>query len=131
MPDDISDRPVDQQGKPRRVGRDLVAVEEADGAVHLRPLRQVPGPLWRSNSWRRCALPSWANDLDNPTDQFLALVVHLASRQQDAIDALEGILTDLREARRQSKAGAPAADVTPLIDKIGIRLLDLYRALDQ
>jgi hypothetical protein len=70
MPDDISDRPVDQQGKPRRVGRDLVAVEEADGAVHLRPLRQVPGPLWRSNLWRRCALPSWANDLDNPPTNF-------------------------------------------------------------
>lgn len=133
MRDDTSDTPVDQQAKSRRVlsgDKPMVAVEEG-GVTALFPLRLVPRALWRSPLWHRFALPDWASNVTDPADQFLILAIGFASRPQDAVDELKTILADLREARRRSKAGAPAADVTSRIDEIGKRLLGLYRALDQ
>ena len=134
MPGDISDGPVDQQAKCRRVlsgDKPMVAVDQDGGVTALFPMRIVPRALWRSPLWRRCAVPDWACNVTDPGEQLLILALGFANQQQDTIDTLKDLSTDLREVRRQSKAGAPAADVTSRIDKIGIRILDLYRALDQ
>ena len=134
-PDDIGDDVPTQEtvSHARRVRSgdvEMVAVEE-DGVVTLHKLRIVPSALWNSPHWRRCALPDWAANIEDPTGQFLALVVVLAAQTQDAIDALHDILADLREARRQAKAGAAAADVATLIDKVGVATRALAEKLDR
>jgi hypothetical protein len=107
-------------------------VVEENGVVTLHKLRLVPSALWRSPYWRRCSLPDWAANIEDPANQFLALTIHLAGQTQDAIDTLHDILTDLREARRQAKkAGGAAADVATLIDKVGVATRALVEKLDR
>lgn len=128
--DDAAQETVSHHRIVWRDDRPLVVVEE-DGVTRLHPLKIVPSALWRSPYWRRCALPDWTTSLDNPADQFLALVVHLAGQTQDSIDALHDILHDLRETRRQIKAGAAAADIATLIDKVGVATRALVERLDR
>lgn len=133
-PDDIGDESPTQETvwHARRVmsgDKPMVAVEE-DSVVTLHKMRVVPHALWHSNLWRRCALPDWASDITDPANQFLVLTIHLASRQQRAIDTLRATLDDLRAVRRRI-AEIGAKDVVGQVDEVGKRLRDIVEDLDQ
>jgi hypothetical protein len=132
MHDDFTDIPADQQGKPRRVrlgDAEMVAVEEGN-LVTLHKLRIVPSALWNSPLWRRCALPDWASTITDPANQFLVLTIHLADKEQRAIDALRGALDDLRVVRKRL-AEIDAKEVVGPVDEIGKRLRALVEDLDR
>ena len=115
MPDDISDGPVDQQGKSRRVlsgDSSMVAIDQGDGVTALRPSR----------------LGVWPRQRYRPIS---------SSRRPPRQPTARRYRRTRRHPPRSSRGASPeqsrhpAADVKPLIDKIGIRILDLYRTLDQ
>ena len=135
MPDDPtkSDGAAQQTASHTRrvqVGdRQMVAVEEGN-LVTLHKLRIVPSALWNSNIWRRCALPDWASDITDPANQFLVLTIHLADKEQRAIDALRDTLDDLRAVRRRI-AEIGAKEVVGPVDEIGKRIRALVEDLDR
>ena len=124
MPDNPIDPSIDPQtpGEHRvvwRKGTPLMAETDDDGVVHLYPIAIVPDACWDMPYGRLCALPYWANNINDPAEQMGVLVAILGSKQLEAIDALEAIRLHVSATRILIGGGVSQ-------DLIAERLAKLY-----
>jgi hypothetical protein len=130
MPDNPINPPIDPQtppGEHRLVWRGdtpLMAETDADGVVHLYPVRRVPDACWNQPYWRLCGLPDWANNINDPVQQHLVLVTVLAGNTLEAIDKLRDINDHIEATRLLVKDG-----LNNLTEKRLADLLDMITAV--
>lgn len=127
MHDNSNDPPTDPQTpKTRVIWRDgnPYRAEEIDGVVTLplEPIAIVPDACWNMPYWRLCALPNWANNINDPAEQMGVLVAVFGSKQLEAIDALSKIKAHVEAMRLLIDGG-----VTNLTEKRLADLLDMVK----
>ncbi len=131
MPDndnETPDHPQPPPGEHRLVWRGdtpLMAEADAEGVVHLHPVRTVPHACWNMPFWQLCALPDWATNINDPAQQMAVLVTVLASRQLEAIDALKATILHTDATRILLREGVGPAMINERLAK----LLDMIKAV--
>ena len=113
----------------RKNGEPAVALEQ-DGVVSLHKLQITPDALWNTEEFWDVSLPEWAESVDDPPSQFLAIIVDRVGRQRQAVAELEIVLPALRELRRLIKQSGDA-DLLQRIDAIGVRTKLVLAELDR
>jgi hypothetical protein len=111
-----------------RGGKPFVISNE-DSVIHISKLISVPNALWRQGIL--LGMPDWANGDLEPPEQFLVLIVDLASRQKIAVSELETIVAHIEEARVLVTNRAHSPDIIAHLNMIADAARLAFRELDR